>query len=686
MDRRNFIINSSLTTLGLIAATDKIFATGQPVNEKDIKRVHVIFKTHLDIGFTDLAKNVIKIYLDEFIPAALTLTEQFRNNKEKYIWTTGSWLIYEFLEKAPPDLKIRMEQAIESGDIVWHGLPFTTHTELIDSSLYRTGLKLTAILDERFGKKTISAKMTDVPGHTRSIIPLLNEAGIKFLHIGVNPACMPPDVPPIFNWQSPDGSEIIVFYQKDYGFNAKIPGADFAVSINFTGDNHGPHSAAQVKNIYDDLQKQFPNAEIFGSNLNNVATEIYSIRKFFPVITQEIGDTWIHGTGSDPKKVTQLRELMRLRHEWIEKKLISPGDKQDLKFSIPLLMMAEHTWGLDVKTYLKDWDIYSPKDFEAARSKANFQKMEQSWKEKREYSNDAVAGVNPELAAVASKALLQLEPDLPDLSSYKKIQNSEFETKFFEIAVSDNGSLRKLRNKKTDENWSSGGEIGLFAYQTFSSVDYDRFFEQYLTQTPQWAIQDLGKPGLGKANAKSETFTASLKGLYRKSDTTGEWILMELSVSGTDGKLPGGCPGLIYARYFFSSLNPEMEIELSWFKKMAYRLPEAIWFSFIPKISNGRWTIEKMDKIINPQDVIRNGNRKMHGISNRIELTDANLNISIHSLDAHLLAIGERNLLNFDNRLLNNSEGVHFCLCNNVWGTNFVMWFEDNMKFRFKIN
>ena len=26
---------------------------------------------------------------------------------------------------------------------------------------------------------------------------------------------------------------------------------------------------------------------------------------------------------------------------------------------------------------------------------------------------------------------------------------------------------------------------------------------------------------------------------------------------------------------------------------------------------------------------------------------------------------------------------MHFCLYNNVWGTNFVMWFDDDMQFRF---
>ena len=88
-----------------------------------------------------------------------------------------------------------MEEAIDAGDVVWHGLPFTTYTEMMDASLFRFGLSLSQELDRRFGKKTIAAKMSDVPGHTRAIVPMLAEAGIRVLHIGVNPSSTPPDVP-----------------------------------------------------------------------------------------------------------------------------------------------------------------------------------------------------------------------------------------------------------------------------------------------------------------------------------------------------------------------------------------------------------------------------------------------------------------------------------------------------------
>ena len=394
MNRRNFIQYGSLATFGLINTPSIAgFAKNSIPDDLSIKKVHLIFKTHLDVGFTNLASEVIKIYMEEFIPGALSLSENMRqqNQKDRFVWTTGSWLIHEFLEKSDPAMRKRMEKAIENEDIVWHGLPFTLHSELADPSLYDLGIQLSVGLDKRFGKKTISAKMTDVPGHTRGVIPILAKNNIEFLHIGVNPASMPPDVPPLFIWRATDGAEVVVMYQKDYGSQMIIPGTQTAVAICFTSDNHGPQKPEQIAQIYSDLRKQFPNAEVTASTFNAIASEVSSIRKQLPVITQELGDSWIHGVGSDPSKISKFREISRLRNKWLKDKTLKFGDATDLAFGIPLLMVAEHTWGLDVKTFLKDWDIYKPEDFKAARSKPNFKLMEQSWNEKRQYINDSIS-------------------------------------------------------------------------------------------------------------------------------------------------------------------------------------------------------------------------------------------------------------------------------------------------------
>ncbi len=141
------------------------------------------------------------------------------------MWTTGSWLVHTYLERADAAGRAAAEAAIEAGDLAWHALPFTTHTELCDVALVEAGLEIAARLDHRFGRRTIAAKMTDVPGHTRGLVPLLAAAGVELLHIGVNPVATVPDVPACFRWRQPDGAEVVVAYQAGgYGDLTEVPG------------------------------------------------------------------------------------------------------------------------------------------------------------------------------------------------------------------------------------------------------------------------------------------------------------------------------------------------------------------------------------------------------------------------------------------------------------------------------
>ena len=148
----------------------------------EIKKVLVLFKTHLDIGFTDLSANVVKQYMESFIPNSVRVAKELRESGEeaRLVWTTGSWLIHEYLRTHQGPEGDAVREAIKNGDIRWHGLPCTTHTELMPKSLFEYGLSLSQRLDKQFGKKTIAAKMTDVPGHTKAIIsPMKNDVSVQ---------------------------------------------------------------------------------------------------------------------------------------------------------------------------------------------------------------------------------------------------------------------------------------------------------------------------------------------------------------------------------------------------------------------------------------------------------------------------------------------------------------------------
>lgn len=50
----------------------------------------LVFKTHLDLGFTDSAENVISKYCDEYIPKAIDIANALKDTDTPFIWTTGS--------------------------------------------------------------------------------------------------------------------------------------------------------------------------------------------------------------------------------------------------------------------------------------------------------------------------------------------------------------------------------------------------------------------------------------------------------------------------------------------------------------------------------------------------------------------------------------------------------------------
>ena len=289
-----------------------------------------------------------------------------QSGADRYVWTTGSWLLYEYLEQASSDQRRRVEQAVAAGDLAWHALPFTWETEFMDRSMIEGALGFSQSLDQRFGRTTIGAKMTDVPGHSRGLVGPLAAHGVKLLDIGVNGASTPPEVPALFVWQDPDGASLIMMYHHSYGGIVQAPDSDLAVAVEMRGDNAGPHSVEEITKIYADLRKQFPHAQVTAANLSEIAAAVEPYRSRLPVVTQEIGDTWIYGVPSDPIKVARYREVARLRKEWLDQGKFRVGDSTDRALLRRLALCAEHTWGVDTKR-LKDYQHYTPKDLQAAR-------------------------------------------------------------------------------------------------------------------------------------------------------------------------------------------------------------------------------------------------------------------------------------------------------------------------------
>lgn len=633
---------------------------------EEVTKVYVLFKTHLDVGFTDLSSVVTQRYINEFIPKALEVSEKLQadGSGERYVWTTGAWLIWKYLHSASPDESRRLEKALRRGDIVWNAVPYTVESETMNRDLFETTLLLSQKLDRKYGKRTIAAKMTDVPGHTRSIIAPMYDAGIRFLHIGVNPASPIPEVPTYCRWKNAEGKEIILVYQQDYGTENLLPGGKTAIAINFTGDNHGPHNYEQVKKIYADLRRRYPKAELVGASFNEVARELTAIKEKLPVVTSEIGDTWIYGYGSAPIRMAKFRKLSSLYSQWLQKRKIDRNSDEALNFAIELGLIAEHTQGLDIKTHLRNWDKYDTDQFLAARSSEPFRNVERSWKEIDEYIDSAIACLPEKLQKEARKEMQQIDNVriIPLSTGKEPVDRQEWR-----LSVLD-GML----------------DIEGITYQMFDSQDYDRYLNRYLRARYGWALDDIGKTGLDRSNAVSVSLHAQTIGRTIKKEPKGTRIISDLAFPQHE-QVDGRCyPEQMQIDCFLHKNGRKADIALTVFHKPAVRLPEAYWISFnanrISKI-----IAEKLGERVDLSDVVAKGNRQMHGIDRYVDLTTATGTIRIWSETAFLVNIGEANGLAYSTEYADKEGGIHFNLCNNLWGTNFSMWNEGSLTYRFTI-
>lgn len=656
--------------------------------------VHLLFKTHLDLGFTELAEQVKQRYFRLYFPKAMETARALREREdpERFIWTTGSWILYEYLEQASAQERALMEQAIEYGDITWHGLPVTTHSELMDASLFAFGLRLSHELDRRFGRETIAGKMTDVPGHTRAIVPLLAQAGIQFLHIGVNPGSTPPDVPPLFFWRDSESqTEVLVMYQPgSYGDLTFVPSSDVALAFAHTLDNIGPQTREQALAAFAHLREQVPGATVTASTLDAFARAILPLKDNFPVVTDELGDSWIHGVGSDPQKVGQYRALSRLRRQWLGTGQLTERDPRFLPFSNALLQIAEHTWGMDEKTHLADYTHYSPQQLSTMRDAANFRLFESSWIEQRAYIHAAVAALgNSNEAGEVRETLAQLQPAPVTTEGLRLLEarGVRLETRHFTLEVSEQGALNWLQEKQSGRVWATPEHsLALFFYELFSQQEYERFFAQYIwnkAETAVWAREDFTKPGIDEVVAAYQRWYPGLSSLYQRDESDSAVFLLQMEMPEESWQTYGA-PRVLTLELTFPHAEPIIEITLQWFEKRANRLPEALWLSFAPpETQQGSWSLHKMGQWISPLETISRGNRSLHAVERGVRYSEDGQEVFFETLDAPLVAPGTPSLLDFHNHQPDMGQGIHFNLYNNTWGTNFPMWYEDDGRFRF---
>ena len=278
------------------------------------------------------------------------------------------------------------------------------------------------------------------------------------------------------------------------------------------------------------------------------------------------------------------------------------------------------------------------------------------------------------------------EPRLTNASSHPG--GKEWETKHFVLALDPRtGAISRLRNKRSGREWASADHpLALFSYQTLSPQDYSRFFANYVISSEDWAKKDFGKPNIERFGAEHRDWLPALAELQIAEDAEAHRMLARLQIVDAHALQSGRAafPEKMYLEFVLPKAEPVIHLNFYWFQKRATRLPEALWMTFDPIVTDQKgWTMDKSGEQISPFDVVSSGNRHMHAVSTGFSHTSDKHSIVIETLDSPVIALGEKSPLNFSTSQPDLAGGVHCNLFNNAWGTNYIMWFGEDMRFRF---
>jgi hypothetical protein len=381
-----------------------------------VQEVVVVFKTHFDIGYTDMASNVVQRYRTTMIDDALKVVDQNRSlpPEQQFAWTIPGWPATKILEdwtgratgdgtaaSSQPARQDRVREAFKQGRFVVHALPFSTHTELFEPEDLVRGLGYsTRITRDLALELPRDAKMTDVPCHSWILPTLLRHAGVDFLHLGCNAASSSPRVPLLFWWEGPDGSRLLTMYSAAGYGTGLTPPADWPyrtwLALIQTGDNHGPPRPEEVGSLLAEARQKLPGVKVRIGRLSDFADALLAEKADVPVVRGDMPDTWIHGPMCDPAGARLARNLRPMLgsaeslHTHLGAWGLSCADPTPTLAAAreQSLLYGEHTWGGAfswVTSYGKDMNWHYGERWQTDRAAGRFKRLEGSWAEHSAY-------------------------------------------------------------------------------------------------------------------------------------------------------------------------------------------------------------------------------------------------------------------------------------------------------------
>ena len=347
--------------------------TIKPVRKWEI---YILHHSHVDIGYTHVQTEVEQKHL-QYYKQVIDLARKTADYPagSAFKWNVEVlWAVDSFLKQASPEDIQTFIDAVKNG---WIGLDALYGNELTalcrPEELIRL-VEYAQTLRNQYGVTIDSAMITDVPGYTWGIVPVLAQSGVKYFSVGPNRGhrigytlSTWGDKP--FYWESPSGKQSILCWVAGEGYSffhsGRLDGGRLFGYLKRLADSEYPYDMIQLRySIGGDNGPPDPDMSDFVKKWNEkyaypklvVATTTEMFKEFeqryaskVPRVRGDFTPYWEDGAGSSAAETAINRQaaerLVQTEALWA---MLDPAGYPAEQFREAwrnVILYDEHTWG-----------------------------------------------------------------------------------------------------------------------------------------------------------------------------------------------------------------------------------------------------------------------------------------------------------------------------------------------------
>lgn len=737
-----FVADASDKVLPYTVTVDgKLLGKGE-ITLKPIKpmTIYLMHHSHVDIGYTHVQTEVEEkqwSYIEKCIE--LAENSQHYPKEAQFKWNIEvMWALDSYWKKASPEKKAKLKNAIQKG---WFELDAFYGNELTGLCTSEELVYLMASAQDiasECGVELKSAMISDIPGWTWGIIPVLSQAGVKYLSLGTNTFHRIGytiedwgDKP--FYWQSASGKEKVLTWIHGKGYSSFHTGLgaehvvnklDEAILLSYMnelraqqypydkvilryniGSDNGPPDAMlseKVKNWNDRYES--PKLII------STTSEAFSVfeaayGESLPVIKGDFTGYWEDGAASSAKETAINRESAHAISQAQTLMAMTQVDYPEQAFNDAwqkVMLYNEHTWG--------SWNSIS-------EPQADFTK--QQWAIKQAFATDGLKLANAlkqqalkERKAVGTDFFELINTHSWSVKDVVKIPASQALN--FNSVKDEKGTIISAQQLKDGSLIFISDEIPAYASKKYqllkntlkkdvplqhkdNTIENDSY---KITLDPitgvvkdlLWKEKDINLVSGGKFSGLNEyIYVEGRQPNHQTKATDVEILIEELGVVMVSIKAvytnAKGCKNLSTTYKLYNGLE-KIDIVNELDKKEIYK-QEGLHFAFPFNIPDGILRYDLAYGVCQPNvDQIKGSNKNFITIENWVDISNTEYGLTWISKDAPLIEIGD--IYNDPTakgylRELQETQTVISYVMNNYWETNYLAAQGGYAKFNYSL-